>query len=70
MLAPFAVVASPKNLSLDDHFDRSFLFMAMKGIELSQDGNAFTATATFEVFDANGNLLQTGCLTETATHLE
>ena len=44
--------------------------MAMKGIELSQDGNAFTATATFEVFDANGNLLQTGCLTETATHLE
>ena len=23
--------ASPKNLNLDDHFDRSFLFMTMKG---------------------------------------
>ena len=30
-------------------------------IELSRDANEFTATASFEVFDANDNLIQTGC---------
>jgi hypothetical protein len=39
-------------------------------IELSQDANEFTATATDEIFDANGNLTQAGCATETATRLE
>lgn len=39
-------------------------------IELSQDANEFTATATDELFDANGNLFQAGCATETATRLE
>lgn len=39
-------------------------------IELSQDSNEFTATASDEIFDANDNLVQTGCATETATRLE
>jgi hypothetical protein len=39
-------------------------------IELSRDANEFTATATDELFDANGNLFQAGCATETATRLE
>ncbi len=39
-------------------------------IELSEDANEFIATASFEVFDANDNLIQTGCATETATRLE
>src|SRR5215207_11098417 len=39
-------------------------------IELSRDANEFTATATDELFDASGNLFQTGCATETATRLE
>ena len=39
-------------------------------IELSQDANEFNAAATDELFDASGNLFQTGCATETATRLE
>ena len=39
-------------------------------IELSRDANEFTATATDELFDANGELIQAGCATETATRLE
>lgn len=42
----------------------------VRTIELSQDADEFTATATDELFDANGNLFQTGCATETATRLE
>lgn len=39
-------------------------------IILSRDANEFTATASDELFDANDNLIQTGCATETATRLE
>ncbi len=39
-------------------------------IELSKDGNEFTATASFEIFDANDNVIQIGCATETATRFE
>jgi len=39
-------------------------------IELGRDANEFTATASDEIFDANGNFVQTGCATETATRLE
>jgi hypothetical protein len=39
-------------------------------IELSDDSNQFTTTATDEIFDANDVLIQTGCATETATRLE
>lgn len=42
----------------------------VRTIELSQDPNEFNATATDELFDANGNLFQAGCATETATRLE
>ena len=39
-------------------------------IQLSPDTNAFAASAFVEVFDANDNLVQTGCATEAATRLE
>jgi hypothetical protein len=32
-------------------------------------GTTFTATGTAQIFDVNGNLLATGCATETATRL-
>jgi hypothetical protein len=41
-----------------------------RSIELAGEGNQFTATASFELFDANDTLFQTGCATETATRLE
>jgi hypothetical protein len=39
-------------------------------IKLSKDGKEFTATGVFEIFDAEDNLLQSGCTTETATRLD
>ena len=39
-------------------------------IELSRDANEFTATSSFETFDANDNLIATGCAKETASRLE
>ena len=39
-------------------------------IELSKDGEEFTATATSEVFDKNDKLISTGCATSTATRFE
>ena len=36
-------------------------------IELSKNGDEFTATATSEVFDKNDNLISTGRATSTAT---
>ncbi len=39
-------------------------------IDLSRDANEFTATASFEVFDANDGFIRAGCATETATRLE
>jgi hypothetical protein len=36
-------------------------------IELSKTGDEFTATTTFENFDANDQLFNTGCATSTAT---
>jgi len=41
-----------------------------RNIELSRDANEFTATSSFENFDANDNLISTGCATETASRLE
>jgi hypothetical protein len=39
-------------------------------IDLNREGNAFSATAVVEIFDANDNLiLPTGCATETGTRL-
>jgi hypothetical protein len=39
-------------------------------IRLSRDANAFAASAFVQVFDANDNLVQTGCATEAATRPE
>jgi hypothetical protein len=39
-------------------------------IELSADGNEFTATASIEVFDPDDSLIQINCATETAKRLE
>jgi hypothetical protein len=39
-------------------------------IELSKTGDEFTATTTFENFDANDQLFNTGCATSTATRFE
>ena len=36
---------------------------------LSADGNGFTATFTFAVYDPDGNVVFSGCGTETATRL-
>jgi hypothetical protein len=41
-----------------------------EAIDLSKDGEEFTATGTSEVFDTEGNLIQTGCNTLTGTRLE
>ena len=39
-------------------------------IELSKNGDEFTATATGEVFNAAGQLISTACSTSTATRFE
>lgn len=39
-------------------------------IQLSQNGNSYTATATAQVFDAGGNVLANNCSTGTATRFE
>ena len=38
-------------------------------IHLSADGNSYTATSTFQIYDPDGNLLFSGCGTEVATRL-
>ena len=38
-------------------------------VVVDHSGTSFTATGTAEIFDLNGNLLATGCATETATRL-
>jgi hypothetical protein len=39
-------------------------------IELSQDGNTYTATATAQVLDANGNVIANNCSSGTGTRFE
>ena len=38
-------------------------------VVVDKSGTAYTATGTAEIYDLNGNLLATGCATETATRL-
>jgi hypothetical protein len=38
-------------------------------VVVDNSGTAYTATGTAEIYDLNGNLLTTGCATETATRL-
>jgi hypothetical protein len=40
-----------------------------RNIELSDDGNEFTATACIEVFDVEDRLIETGCATASARRL-
>lgn len=42
---------------------------AVNAIQLSPDGNHFTASGTIQDFDANNVLLSTGCVTQAATRL-
>ena len=44
--------------------------VVMREIELSKNGDEFTATATSKIFDKNDNLIATGCATSTATRFE
>ena len=39
-------------------------------IELSRDGNEFTATGTSEIRDAGGNVIQTGCNSLTGNRID
>ncbi len=41
-----------------------------RAIELNADSNQYTGAVIFESFDANDQLIQTGCGTETSTRLE
>jgi hypothetical protein len=41
-----------------------------EAIELSKDGDGFTAMGTSEVFDTDGDLVVTGCNTLTGTRLD
>ena len=39
-------------------------------LELSESGNSYTANASFEILDANDNLIGTGCATSLGTRIE
>lgn len=41
-----------------------------RNIEVGEDGDTFTATASVEILDINGNVIATGCATETAQRFE
>jgi hypothetical protein len=41
-----------------------------RNIEVGEDGDTFTATASVEILDVNDNLIATGCATETARRFE
>jgi len=41
----------------------------LDAITLSSDGSTFSSTGTVQDFDANGNLISTGCVTHAATRL-
>ncbi len=41
-----------------------------RAIVLANDGNSYTSTVTFESDDPSGNVLMSGCGTETATRLQ
>ncbi len=42
---------------------------AANAITLSPDGSQFSVTATIQDYDANDNLISTGCVTQTAKRL-
>jgi hypothetical protein len=44
--------------------------VVMRDIELSENGDKFTAKSTSELFNAAGQLISTGCATSTASRFE
>ncbi len=57
-----------------NRYDASGVFISSQKIrtalELSADGNGFTTNAAVEIFDANDNLIGTGCATAVGTRIE
>jgi hypothetical protein len=45
------------------------LAQGLDAITLSSDGSTFSSTGTVQDFDANGNLISTGCVTHAAVRL-
>ncbi len=52
--------------------DRTYLGMNVirSSISVSRGGNEYSSTDTLEILDANGNVVGTGCATQTATRFE
>lgn len=57
---------------LNFNLDRSFAGtnVVRSAISLSHSGNEYTSTDTLEILDANGDVVVTGCATQTATRFE
>ncbi|MDQ3649627.1 MAG: hypothetical protein M3458_04965 [Acidobacteriota bacterium] len=55
-------------------YDASGVFIGSQKVtatlELEASGDEFTSTSAIEVFDANGNLIGTGCATAAGTRFE
>jgi hypothetical protein len=52
--------------------DRTFAGknVVRSSISLSQSGDEYTSTDTLEILDANGEVIDRGCATQTATRFE
>jgi hypothetical protein len=52
--------------------DRTYLGVNVirSSISMSRGGNEYSSTDTLEIFDADGNMIGTGCATQTATRFE
>jgi len=57
-----------------NRYDASGVFISSQkvraALELSANGNGFTTNAAVEIFDANDNLIGTGCATGVGTRIE
>ncbi len=57
-----------------NRYDATGVFIGTQKVraawELSTSGNGFTSNASFEIFDANDNLIGTGCATSVGTRIE
>jgi len=57
-----------------NRYDATGVFIGTQKVraawELSTSGNGYTSNASFEIFDANDNLIGTGCATSVGTRIE
>jgi len=57
-----------------NRYDATGVFIGTQKVraawELSTSGNGYTSNASFEIFDANDNLIGTGCATTVGTRIE